>query len=453
MSKDARGVPLTLSNPAALAPYERAIRASLAYRGDPLAPLDEAIELAPDCVAARAAKALLLMTFFERRFSKEALATLEAAGPFLPHANERERTLAAAARRLAEGEWHAGTAMLDQVLVDHPRDILTLQVAHLMDFFRGDALNLRNRISRVLPHWSSGTPGYSYVVGMHAFGLEECNQYPEAESAGLRALALERDDAWAVHAVTHVMEMQGRIEEGVAFLRERQRDWAAEDNGFAFHNWWHLALFHMDRGDHESALGIYDQVLAGAHAMALSRLDGTALLWRLQLEGIDVGHRFEAIADAWEQSLAGEAGFYAFNDFHAAMAFAAAGRTRAIRPLRAAIEAAAWEKRSNGDMTRLVGMDAAEAMLAFGAGDYDACVRRLLEVRDIASRFGGSHAQRDVLTLTLVEAARRSGQLRLASHFAQERMTHKPAGRWGWRIMERIGTTREALELAPAQVP
>jgi tetratricopeptide (TPR) repeat protein len=451
MPKDPRGVPLTLSNPAALAPYERAIRASLTYRGDPLAPLDEAIALAPDCVAARAARALVLMTFFERRFADDARATLDAAETYLRYANDRERTLVAAARLLAEGEWHAGAAMLDQVLVEHPRDILTLQVAHVIDFFRGDALNLRNRISRVLPHWSSGTPGYSFVVGMHAFGLEECNQYPEAESAGLRALALAREDAWAVHAVTHVMEMQGRIDEGIAFLRERRPDWATEDNGFAFHNWWHLALFHLDRGDHAAALQVYDDVLAGAHGMAVSRLDGTALLWRLRLEGADLGNRFDAIADAWEAALRHEGGFYAFNDFHAAMAFAGAGRRQAIGHLRTAIEAAAWEKRANGEMTRLVGMDAAEAMIAFGDGDYDACVRRLLEIRDIAQRFGGSHAQRDVLTLTLIEAARRGGQLRLASHYAQERMTHKPAGRWGWRIMERIGTTRESLELAPTE--
>jgi len=55
-----------------------------------------------------------------------------------------------------------------------------------------------------------------------------------------------------------------------------------------------------------------------------------------------------------------------------------------------------------------------------------------------------------VLTLTLIESARRSGRLRMASHYAQERMVHKPAARWGWRILERIGTTHESLELAPA---
>jgi tetratricopeptide (TPR) repeat protein len=388
----------------------------------------------------------------EAILATDALAVLDEAKPFLARATDRERALASAARKLAEGDWHAGAAALDAVLVDHPRDLLALQVVHLMDFFRGDALNLRNRVSRVLPHWSSGTPGYAFVMGMHAFGLEECNQYPEAESAGLRALALAPEDCWAVHAVTHVMEMQGRIEEGIAFLGQRRADWASEDNGFAFDNHWHLALFHMDRADHASALRIYDEVLAGAHGMAMSRLDATALLWRLFLEGVDVGSRFAAVADAWEEALPREGGFYAFNDFHAAMAFAGAGRARAIPQLRSALESAAWEKRPNGSMTRDVGMDAAEAVIAFAAGDHAGCVDRMMAVRDIAHRFGGSHAQRDVLTLTLVEAARRSGQLRLAAHYAQERMTHKPGARWGWRMMQRIGASRSKVEMAAAEV-
>jgi hypothetical protein len=235
------------------------------------------------------------------------------------------------------------------------------------------------------------------------------------------------------------MEMQGRIGEGVRFLEERMPHWATEDNGFAFHNWWHLALFHMDGGDFASALSIYDRVLASAHAMAMSRLDATALLWRLWIEGADVGERFEPVADAWAEALEGEGGFYAFNDFHAAVAFAATGREAPARRLGAALEQAACEQTPNGEMTRLVGIDACEGMLAFGAGDYMRAVEKIAAVRDVASRFGGSHAQRDILTLTLIEAARRSGQVALAAHVANERLVHKPASAWGRRIATRIG--------------
>jgi hypothetical protein len=91
----------------------------------------------------------------------------------------------------------------------------------------------------------------------------------------------------------------------------------------------------MDRGDLDAALALYDQVFSETPAIALPRVDATALLWRLRLEGADIGQRFEAIADAWEQMLEGEGGFYAFNDFHAALAFAATGRVGAIARLRA----------------------------------------------------------------------------------------------------------------------
>lgn len=437
MHHDARGLAVTLDNPRALEPFERAIRAFQTYRGDPLAALDESLALDPGFAAAAAAKALVLMSLFERRFATEALAVLDRHAAAIARATPREQALAAAAARLARGQWQAGERELEAILVDHPRDAVALQVAHLVDFVRGDALNLRNRLSRVLPHWSREIPGYAYVLGMHAFGLEECNQYPQAEDTGRRALEISRDDCWAVHAVAHVMEMQGRVDEGLAWLEERRADWATPDNGFAFHNAWHLALFHLDRDDHAAALAVHDEVLAGATELALTRVDGTALLWRLRLQGVDVGERFVPLADAWEAALEGEGGFYAFNDFHAALAFAAAGRDAALERLRTALREAARPPGDNGPMTREVGLDACEAAVDLCSGRFGAAAERLASIRDGASRFGGSHAQRDLLTLMLIEAATRAGQGRLAAHYVTERLVHKPASGLGHRLLAR----------------
>jgi hypothetical protein len=321
--------------------------------------------------------------------------------------------------------------------VRNPRDILALQVAHLMDFYRGDALNLRNRVARVLPHWSPAVAGHAYVLGMHAFGLEECNQYGEAEAAGRRALELAGDDSWAIHAVTHVMEMQGRVEEGVAWLESRHAAWGAPDNGFAFHNAWHLALFHLDRGDHAAVLSLYDRWLAGAGEMALSRVDATALLWRLMLEGVDGGPRAGAVADAWEAALDAEGGFYAFNDFHAILAFALAGRAPALARAMQRMRHAAAQDDANAAMSRRVGLKAGEAAIALCDGRPAVALELLVEVRDGAFRFGGSHAQRDLLTLTLVEAATRCGQGAWAEHYLAERLVQRPGNRWGLRLLDR----------------
>ena len=438
MYDDARGHAVTTTDSAALKAYERALHAFQTYRGDPLQPLDDAIRIDPGFAAAYATKALLLCTIFERRFMRDALATLKSGREALERGTSRERALADAAAELARGNWHAGTQRLEQVLLAHPRDILALQVAHLMDFFRGDALNLRNRISRVLPAWDGSMPGYAYVLGMHAFGLEECNDYVAAERSGRRAVALSGDDCWAVHAVGHVMEMQGRIDEGLEWYRETRAVWSGEDNSFAFHNAWHTALFHMDRAEFTPALEVFDARLATGGEIALTRIDATALLWRLMLEGVDVRARFVPIADAWESVLEDEAGFYAFNDFHATLALAAAGRRDSLARIREGIARAEREPGANADMARLVARPACEAAIDYCEHRYADAAEKLVAVRDIASRFGGSHAQRDLLTLTLIDAATRAGLRGLARHYANERLVHKPNSAWGKRLAARI---------------
>jgi len=289
----------------------------------------------------------------------------------------------------------------------------------------------------VLPHWDESVPGYSYVLGMHAFGLEEMNQYPDAEAAALRSLALQPKDGWAVHAAVHVMEMQGRIDEGAAFLTSREGDWAP-DNAFAYHNFWHLALFHMDGAHYERALALFDRhIHPEPAAYVLSLLDATALLWRLKLEGVDVGDRFARVADDWEARLESEPGFYAFNDAHAAMAFASTDRSAALARLVLRMRDAAANEDTNAAMTREVGLPLVEGVAAFAGGRYADAIAAIEPMRDHAHRFGGSHAQRDLITLTLVEAAIRCGDRSRARHYIAERLVHKPKSRWAERLWSR----------------
>lgn len=444
MRHDARGIPVSSGSERALARYETALAQLQAYVGDPVATIDDALAESPDFVAGHLMKALTLATFAERQFAPAIARAIAAAEGQGGNANDRERGLLRAARQLAAGEWHAACRTLDSVLADHPRDALALQVAHLMDFYRGDAPNLRNRVARVLPHWSRDVPGYSYVLGMYAFGLEEMNQYPEAEETARAALAIEPKDGWAVHAATHVMEMQGRIADGVEWLTSRERDWAP-DNGFAFHNFWHLALFHLDGGDYASALALHDRSIhPGPAPMLLMLVDATALLWRLVLEGADVGTRFEGVADEWEAKLEGEGGYYAFNDLHAALAFAATHRDDAMERLLAHVARAAEAGDANAAMEREVGAPLVRAVDAYGRGRFDEAADLIASVRDVAHRFGGSHAQRDVLSLTLVDAARRAGRASLAKHVLAERLVARPGGAWGRRLLARIEATTPA---------
>jgi tetratricopeptide (TPR) repeat protein len=421
--------------------YEEALVQYQSYRGDPVATIEQALARSPDFVLGHVFRALVLMTLTERRHAERARVSVVSAEALLPRAGRRERGLVAAARALIDGDWGRACAILDRLLIDDPRDILAIQTAHLMDFFRGDSLNLRNRIARVLPHWDAGVPGYSYLLGMYAFGLEECNQYSESEDTARRALELEPRDGWAVHAAVHVMEMQGRIDEGIEWLVSREADWAP-GNSFAFHNYWHLTLFYLDQARYAEALSLYDtHIHSEPPDAALQLLDATALLWRLHLEGIDVRDRAAPVADNWARRLETERGFYVFNDLHAMMAFVMAGQEEAANQLEAdldwTVEFAAGVNRA---MTAEVGRPICRAIRAFGRGRYSEAIGVLELVRDIAVRFGGSHAQRDVLTLTLIEAAIRAGNPALARHYIAERVVMRPAGGWGRRLLSRSGS-------------
>ena len=433
---DARGMPVSQGGEA-LALYEEALGQLQSYVGDPVATIDRALAAHPGFLLGHAFRAGVLAGFGERRFNELARTSVEAGRAIASRGNERERGLLDAAGHLVDGAWDRGCQAYERVLIEHPRDAFAVQVAHLFDFFRGDATNLRNRIARVLPHWSPSVPGYSYLLGMYAFGLEEHHQYEEADETAARALALQPKDGWAVHAAVHVREMQGRIDEGIQFLESRVDDWSP-DNGFAFHNWWHLALFHLDRGAYDRVLELYDAAIYPTRSdLSLQLVDATSLLWRLHLQGRESRERFAVLSDVWEEKLDRESEFYAFNDVHALMAFLASGRDRAVAQLLGDLESAAAGKGLNATMAREVGLPLARALCSFEAGRYGAAADALVATRDIAHRFGGSHAQRDFITLTLIEAALRAGRTRLARHYIAERTVQRPASALGWRLHAR----------------
>jgi tetratricopeptide (TPR) repeat protein len=435
---DLRGLGLSTDNPKSVECLEKALDLTASYFVDPLATIESALQEDPSFVMGHCLKAALGVMCGEKGgllLIDQSLRAIEQSG----RANSRERAHAAAAAAWLEGDFARTNRLYGEILHDHPRDLLALQAAHITNFLLGNSQLLRDRVAQVLPHWDDSVSGHGYVLGMYAFGLEETGLYARAQQTGLRALELSRRDPWAVHAVTHTMEMQGLLREGIDFLSYREPDWAP-NNGFAFHNYWHLALFHLDLGEHERALAIYDQhVRPRPTQMALENIDASALLWRLELRGADVGARWQALADGWEG--AAEDAFYAFNDVHALIAFIGAGREDLVAKTQAALVRAAERGGTNGMMTRDVGLPLARALLAFSRGDFSTAVELLLEVRTIAHRFGGSHAQRDLIHLTLVEATLRAGKSKLARALSAERTALKPSNPFNWRL------TARALEL------
>jgi tetratricopeptide (TPR) repeat protein len=450
---DRRGLAVSTANPASLEGYEQALDLTASYFVDPLATINKALEADPTFAAGHCLRAALALMSSERGalpILEESVTAIEALGG---RANERERMHAAAGRARLGGDFARSIRLYGDIVVDYPRDLLAVQIAHVGDFFLGQSTLLRDRMAQVLPHWNETVPGYGYVLGMHAFGLEETANYAGAEATGRRALELNPRDPWAVHAVAHVMEMQGRLRDGIDWLTSRQADWSV-DNGLAYHNWWHLGLFHLDLGDTARAVELYDsRIRPGQSSVALEMVDASAMLWRLMLRGVDVGSRWQPLADSW-QPLAEDA-FYAFNDAHAVMALAGAGRWEQVHRVLASLESAASGQGTNAMMSREVGLPVARAFASFGQGRYEAAIDDLLQVRAHANRFGGSHAQRDIVHLTLIESALRAGRASLARALADERTAVKPTSPFNWRLAARALATagrtdasRQALENA-----
>ncbi len=420
--KDHRGAPMTGADTRSLELYETAICQFNCYVGDPVATVDGALAESPDFAMAIALKAYLLLSGMERPSvapAAELLAKLRSL-----KLNDRERRHAAAIACLVDGAFSRASERLDDILIEDPHDIVALQMGHLLDFYRADSRNLRDRVARVLAEWDSHMPGYHALLGMHAFGLEETADYARAEESARRAIALNARDGWAYHAVAHVMEMTGRYEDGAAFMRDNESGWATE-SFFQVHNWWHLALFRLEADQSADVLKLYDgPIRGGQSAVVLDMVDASALLWRLKLRGIDVGERWNAIADRWQPLI--EDRLYAFNDAHAVMALLGSGRIGEAERTISIMTETARKQSDNAAMSRDVGLPLARALLAFEQEKYAATIDLLRPLRNIAQRFGGSHAQRDLIDLTLIEAARRAGEAGLVRALANERLALKP---------------------------
>jgi tetratricopeptide (TPR) repeat protein len=433
---DSRGLAVSTDNANSLATYETALNAFNIYRGDPVAIIDDALGADPDFAMGHILRASVLATMWERSVLGKVEDSLSRLKELGNRCNDRERRHAHAILLWAQGDWNGMREELDRLSADYPRDLLALQIGHQADFFHGDRDNLRGRIARALPAWTRDDPGYGYLLGMIAFGHEECGSYGLAEETGRHALDIDPQDCWAQHAVAHVLEMQARQAEGVAFMESRQANWSQSDNGFAFHNWWHTALYNLDLGNVDRALEIYDRhIRPEPFPIQLTMLDATALLWRMHLQGISGGARWDELAATYESS--GEAGFYVFNDMHAMMAYGATGKDGAAAALLKAVEKAAAGQGTNAWMAREAGLPIVRAISAFARKRYAEAVDLLMPVRYRAHVFGGSHAQRDIVHRTLIEAAIRADNNALAHSLAHERTALKPHCPFSWRLHAR----------------
>jgi tetratricopeptide (TPR) repeat protein len=423
MIEDAQGHQLSGATAASVTAYDQAVRAFNLVHGDSIGLFDTARQMAPSFAMAHLGKAWVFGVANDPGMMTKAAALVETTRNLT--LNEREKAHLAALSHLVQGARAGAVAVLDRHLMRYPFDIVAHQGAALSDGFLGRFHRVRDRSARALPLWSKDQPGYGSLLAFHAFGMEEAGDYARAEDESRAAAELEPFSFWPHHTVAHIMEMTGRPEDGLGWMAAREALWSTPGHMNQVHIWWHKALFHLELGQYEAALALYDgPIRITQRPLCLSLTNASALLWRLDTLGYDIGERWHELAELWADHADGKC--LVFGDIHAAMAELRSGQeARVERRLKAMQETAASGVEAAG-LYRTVGIPVVEGLTAFHRGAYDQAVEWLLPVGFDLWQIGGSHAQRDVVNWTLIEAAVRAGQRDVALSLAHERLGTRP---------------------------
>ena len=408
--KDQFDLPVTAADEAAAAGYDAYVNEFLSY-GAKLRALFDIADASPDAPLINAHAAALHLAFEGAEGWAAAETYLTAMNAAAARGSAREQLFCDAVNAWAKRDYAAALARLDELTVRWPADLCALKWGQYHAFNLGDAgalLRFGER-ARVVHE------DRPYAHGMIAFALEQNHRLEEAEAEGLRASEIAIDDAWAHHAVAHVMDAQGRPHDGARWLDHCAHTWDGKGVFIREHNWWHAALFRLALGRTDEALAIFDENLWGEWPeFPQEQIGAISMLWRLELRGVDVGGRWTPIIE--QVRMRTNEHLFAFHDLHYLYALARAGesteRDTFIAGMRATAESFAGAQK---DVWREVALPSANAIVAFVGGDIETAGEILSRVKGDLYRVGGSHAQRHVFDETLEACAVRRGSGAAAS--------------------------------------
>ena len=436
---DRRGIAVASCSAPAAEAMDRMTRYFLGHRCETADCLTETLSLDPDMPLALAAKGHFLCLLGQRRLLPEAEAALRQgrAAAVVRGNPDREQAFLDALDRICRGDQHGAVARLETWLDRAPLDALAVKLSHAWQFVLGDSRGMRRSTSRLIDAWDETVPDYGYVLGCHAFCLEETGDHGDAERVGRHAVGLEPHDAWGFHAVAHAFEMRDRPADGAAWL-ESHRPAADGCNNFGFHIYWHLALFYLALGRVDRVLELYDGHVRASHTDDYRDIsNGASMLWRLEADGVDVGNRWAELAERAAGHVDDHAN--AFADCHYTMALVGDGRHADADRFRASLQQRVdRDTDCQAAVLSTVGLAIVDALIAFGRGRYAAAARRLAPHRDAIQRIGGSHAQRDVFNQLLIESALRAGNGTLTRELLTARATRRPGNGWAAERLARL---------------
>jgi tetratricopeptide (TPR) repeat protein len=424
VSVDLSGMPTSLPH-ADIETWNKIILGVLSHSAQTGPHLQKLLSSHPDFALGQAIRGFACMLLGRSEMAavaREALTAAETAKP----GTMREAEFVKALRDWLGGSPTRAAHRLQSVLNDHPRDALAMKLIQAIHFMMGRPREMRQSVEGVLDLWGDHR-AKGYLLGCHSFTLEETGEFAKAEAQGRKGVELAPDDAWGLHAVAHVYDMTARANDGLQWLKGREASWM-HCNNFRYHVWWHQALMHLDMRNYDEALALYDQDIRADKTDDYRDVSNAAsLLSRLELEGVDVGARWEELADISEKRATD--GSLAFADLHYLLSLCGGERDEAAGRLIARMSQAKTEICETQRIIAHPGLRMAVGVQAFARGEYASAWLNLQDARSDLQQIGGSHAQRDVFQRICVEAAIRGGYLDAARSMLGERSMQR-GGTW-----------------------
>lgn len=437
MTRDAFDLSTSTDSAEAGRAFEEAVYGLATHRPNTGVALQATLRADPDHVAGHALKGFANLILARSELTVpagDALAQARRALAAKAGGSLDEMVLVEALADAVDGSFLRAADRLDAGFADRAHVFLPFKISHALRFMAGDRTGMLAHSKRAAAVVWAGAPAAGFIYGCYAFCLEEAGDYDRAMRMGRMAVRLQPQDSWGLHAVSHVFEMRGETGEGIDWLEGSRSEWS-RCNNFSFHMAWHLALLHLERGDHDRVLALYDDEVRPQPTDDFRDMaNAVSLLWRLNRMGVHVGTRWHELAD-FARARQNDTTLI-FAALHNLAALVAVGDWNAVQKLVSNIEAKATQTGDQARVAAEVGVPLARMLAGFDApADRQMLDRLMLNLPKI----GGSNAQRDFFVLALASALGRSGDMAGVSRVRHVRGHLKAEDRLFRRIQHSAG--------------
>ncbi|MFK7857338.1 MAG: tetratricopeptide repeat protein [Granulosicoccus sp.] len=424
MHTDSRGHTISTSSEDAAVACNLAIEKFCARSTDTAATLKQSIEADNTCVLSQAMMGLMSCSLRKNATLPMAKHAYDIARKHQASATRREQLYVDALHMALQRKPDKLFACLEAIIIENPKDILALTMAQGEAFWTGNMIRSEKLSRSTLSSWNASVPGYGDWLAIRAFDLEETGDLANAESNGRQAIELDQGNVWAAHAVAHVLEMRGESEAGVNWLDSLKDHWT-DANQMKFHLWWHRCLCHVERGEYEEVLEIYDAWVRNPSNPLMQALpdfyldiqNAASILMRLELVGIPVGHRWHELAVAIESAYLDITS--PFTSAHCAITFAATGDFEKLDKMLDEIESFVTTEGALSDAYKTC-IPVVKGIKAHRQNNHTQALELLMPMRSSLRELGGSHAQRDILFQIMFDSARQLKQGNLVNTLHQD---------------------------------